>query len=82
MDQSLLLEQLRGAMAAANDDVPLYRRLRGMIEALVSAGTLKPGDLLPGERILADALGLSRVTVRKAIETLVEEGRLHRRHQK
>jgi GntR family transcriptional regulator len=80
MDHGSLLDRLRGAMDLADAGLPLYRRLKSAVEALVGAGILKPGDLLPGERTLADALGLSRVTVRKAIETLVEEGRLKRRH--
>lgn len=78
MDQTL--DQLRAGMAGPDNGLPLYKRLRTALEELVSRGVLKPGDVLPGERTLAEALALSRVTVRKAIEALVEEGRLRRRH--
>jgi len=80
MDQTSLLERLRRGLDTADSGLPLYRRLRGVIEALVASGVLKPGDPLPGERVLAEGLDLSRVTVRKAIDVLVEEGRLRRRH--
>jgi GntR family transcriptional regulator len=38
-----------------------------------------PGSQLPAERSLAESLGVSRMTLRKAIDLLVEEGRLERR---
>lgn len=40
---------------------------------------LRPGDRIPSERDLADVLGLSRQTVRRALEDLVREGTLERR---
>ena len=39
---------------------------------------LKIDDRLPGERVLAKELGISYMTVRKAVENLVEEGALYR----
>lgn len=38
-----------------------------------------PGTQLPAERPLAESLGISRMTLRKAIDLLIEEGRLERR---
>lgn len=58
---------------------PLYLRLRKLVRDAVEAGTLSEADALPGERDLADMLGVSRVTVRKAIEGLVDEGVLLQR---
>ena len=43
--------------------------LRGAIESSV----LAPDDALPPERDLADEFGVSRITVRKAIDGLVAE---------
>jgi GntR family transcriptional regulator len=77
---SAVIEKVRHELAGADPGLPLYKRLRAAVADLVAAGTLKPGEALPGERVLADALGLSRVTVRKAIEALVEDGLLRRRH--
>jgi GntR family transcriptional regulator len=58
---------------------PLYLRLRKLVRDAVAAGQLPEHEALPGERDLADMLGVSRVTVRKAIEGLVEEGVLVQR---
>ncbi|UFN45050.1 GntR family transcriptional regulator [Nocardioides okcheonensis] len=41
--------------------------------------SLGPGDLLPAERVLAQELGVARMTLRRAIDTLVADGRLVRR---
>lgn len=80
MDESTLLKHFSTEMASTNAATPLHRRLRAVIEDAVRTGFLKPGAMLPGERVMADNLSLSRVTVRKAIEQLVGEGLLHRHH--
>ncbi|TIN58957.1 MAG: GntR family transcriptional regulator, partial [Mesorhizobium sp.] len=67
-------------MEATASDVPLYRRLKSAIEAAIRSNALKAGAVLPGERVLAEALSISRVTVRKALALLEEEGQLNRRH--
>lgn len=62
-----------------DDPAPLYLRLEGAIRDAVAAGTLAPGDALPAERELAAELGISRVTVRKALAGLVAAGLLVQR---
>lgn len=58
---------------------PLYLQLqRHIAQALISGG-LAPGDCLPAERDIATMTGLSRVTVRKAIQELVTTGQLVQR---
>lgn len=42
--------------------------------------TLPVGERLAGERDLAARLGVARMTLRRAVDLLVEEGRLERRH--
>lgn len=79
MDGQALIGHLQEVLDT-NSTLPLYRQLSGAIAALVSAGKLKLGDPLPSERVLADELDLSRVTVRKAIESLEEDGLARRRH--
>ncbi|OLP62249.1 phage tail protein [Xaviernesmea oryzae] len=69
----------REALAAAGPG-PLYRRLRQVLEQAVTAGPLSPGDALPPERDLAEAAGISRVTLRKALDELVRQGLFERRH--
>lgn len=58
---------------------PLYLQLQQSIEDAVRKGAIKPDDALPGERDLAKQLGISRVTVRKAITGLVKKGVLVQR---
>lgn len=50
------------------------------IESSIRAGQLTPGDRLDGEVGLAEGLGVSRQTIRKAIDELVRQGLLVRRH--
>lgn len=57
-----------------------YLRVRQSLQKMIEGGELKPGQALPGERELARMLALSRVTVRKAIAGLAEEGVLTQRH--
>ncbi len=59
--------------------VPLYYQLAQQLEAAISGGTLAPGDLLGNEVDLSVRLGLSRPTVRQAIQSLVDKGLLVRR---
>lgn len=67
-------------MAAEQADAPIYRRLKSAIEAAIRTNRFSSGALLPGERGIADGLGISRVTVRKALALLQEEGQITRRH--
>ena len=70
----LQLEHLQEATGG-----PLYVKLKQAIEQAIRSETLKNGDALPAERDIAVSAGISRVTVRKAIDDLVQEGLLVRR---
>lgn len=59
--------------------VPLYFQLSQQLEAAIEQGRLLPGSLLGNEIELAGRLGLSRPTVRQAIQALVDKGLLIRR---
>lgn len=74
-----LLDRLRARLAKPGPTEPLYARLAREIDHEIHLGHLVRGETLPGERVLAENLALSRVTVRKAIDGLVETGRLVRR---
>ncbi len=58
---------------------PLYQQLREHVLRMIRSGQLEPGGALPAERVLAEILGVSRLTVRKAFDSLVAEGVLVRR---
>jgi GntR family transcriptional regulator len=59
-----------------HDPAPLYLLLQRHIREAVRSGELRPRDVLPSERDMAERLGLSRVTVRKALRGLAESGLL------
>ncbi|MDH6138170.1 DNA-binding transcriptional MocR family regulator [Kitasatospora sp. GP30] len=58
---------------------PRYRRIAEAAAAAVQRRLALPGDRLPPERLLADALAVSRGTVVRAYERLVENGLVERR---
>jgi DNA-binding GntR family transcriptional regulator len=59
--------------------VPLYFQVAQQIEEAIERGDLGPGARLDNEIQLADRLGLSRPTVRRAIQELVQKGLLVRK---
>jgi len=59
--------------------VPLYFQVAQQIEHAISEGALAPGDRLDNEISLAEQIGLSRPTMRRAIQELVDKGLLVRK---
>ncbi|WP_248927917.1 GntR family transcriptional regulator [Paenibacillus hamazuiensis] len=61
---------------------PLYFQLKQIIQEDINRGTYKAGQQLPPESELCETYGVSRITARRAISDLVEEGVLHRQQGK
>jgi len=59
--------------------VPLYHQLAGQLSAAVADGRLAPGDPFENELAMCQRLQLSRPTVRRAIQEMVDQGLLVRR---
>ena len=59
-----------------SDSLPLYQQLQRGLREAIEKRILGPDDALPSERQLAEDLGVSRITVRKAIDGLAAEGLL------
>lgn len=79
------MTDVSGAMFAEGPVVlppggPLYLQLKRWIEDAIRRGAINPGDALPSERDLALRADVSRVTVRKAVQQLVQDGVLVQRH--
>jgi DNA-binding GntR family transcriptional regulator len=53
---------------------PAYAQLTNILRRSMAAGILRPGDQLPSEAQLCERYGVSPMTVRRAINTLVEQG--------
>ena len=62
-----------------SSSLPLYQQLQRALRDAIENGVIAPQDALPPERDLAEMLGVSRITVRKAIDELAEEGLLVRK---
>jgi GntR family transcriptional regulator len=58
--------------------IPLYQQVRIDLLNLLQSGILKPGDMLPPEKDLAEAYHISRQTLRQAVGQLVNEKLLER----
>ena len=69
-------------MLLTNTEVPLYEQLFILLRRVIEYGELHPGDKLPSERDLAYRHGISRDTVRKAVDLLEQSGYVHRHHGK
>ncbi len=49
---------------------PLYQQVKERLLERIQSGTWRPGQLIPNEFVLADELGVSQGTVRKALSEL------------
>lgn len=61
---------------------PLYHQLKQIVRAEIERGTYQPGDRIPTESELIQSFGVSRITVRQALDELEAEGLIVRRHGK
>ncbi len=59
--------------------IPMYQQLAEQLTSAIRSGRLKPGDPVENELSLAERLGLSRPTVRRAIAELDAQGLVVRR---
>jgi GntR family transcriptional regulator len=67
------------AWTRSDEGTPLYLQLARSLREHISSGGIAPGSALPSERDLSEMAGMSRVTVRKGIEQLIDEGVLVRK---
>ena len=54
--------------------VKLYTQVLEQVKSMIAQGVYKKGDLLPSEKELIEMMGVSRITVRKALQILSEAG--------
>lgn len=59
-------------------DAPAYSQLESQLATLIETGRLTVGDRLPSERLLASAVGVSRLTARAALAALARRGLVER----
>lgn len=69
-------------MIKKSSPVPIYFQLEQAIRELIDKKELKPGDMIPSEREYAEKFQISRMTVRQALNNLVNDGYLQRERGK
>jgi len=62
--------------------IPLYHQLSQSLLTQITNGKLSPGDALPPERELTATYSVSRITVRRAVDELENEGYVRREQGK
>lgn len=62
-----------------SNKIPVYIRMHNQIRKLIVSEAWKKGEKIPSERSLAQEFGVSRMTARQAVSSLVDEGMLERR---
>jgi GntR family transcriptional regulator len=60
------------------NDTPIYRQILESINEGIANGTYPRGSTIPSEPELCRVFGTTRMTVRRAIDALVGEGKLYR----
>lgn len=70
--------RITGNKIYPNSNRPLYLQLKDILVEKIESGEFEPGDAIPSERALTEMYDISRVTVRKCIGNMVEEGYLIR----
>jgi GntR family transcriptional regulator len=74
-DQKIVRKQL----TLSPGPVPLYHQLEQDLRARIKGQEFKIGEALPTEERICAEYGVSRITVRRALETLIAEGLINKR---
>jgi GntR family transcriptional regulator len=59
--------------------IPLYYQLENVLREKITSGNFEAGDRIPTELELIEEYGVSRITVRQALQALAEEGLIERK---
>ena len=70
------LAPFEGLTFGPRQDSPIWQQIYDHILGLIEAGALSPGEQLPGEIHMAASLGVTRITLRRALQQLQNEGHL------
>lgn len=65
---------------SGDGSVPIYQQIKDAITDKIKRGDWQPGQLIPSENQLAEALGASRMTINRPLRELAAEGLLRRVH--
>ncbi|HEY8891534.1 MAG TPA: GntR family transcriptional regulator [Clostridium sp.] len=65
-----------------DNPIPLHYQIKEILQEMIENEVLKPGESIPTERELCEIQGVSRMTVNKAIMSLVNDGLIYREQGK
>ena len=65
-------------MSQARDAFPLYAQIKNHIKAQLESGLWRVGERIPSEAQLSEDFSVSRMTARRAVQELADEGLLER----
>jgi len=71
---------MSGNQLDRENGIPLYVQIRESLRERFQSGEYEVGALLPSEEALAREYGVSRMTLRHALDDLVKEGLIIRKH--
>ena len=71
-----LLAGFEDVVFRSRSDMPIWQQIYDHILGLIETSFLAPGSQLPGENHMADKLGVTRITLRRALQQLQREGHL------
>lgn len=70
---------MQNVIPEKNSSTPLYIQIANKLRKQINDGAIASGEALPSERDLCELTGASRVTIRKAVDQLIDEGLLFRK---
>jgi GntR family transcriptional regulator len=79
MQQDFQKGTAKTAPVSADAGVPLHRQLFLVLHDEIDRGVIAPGEALPTEQTLCDQFGVSRITVRRALADLAQQGYIERK---
>ncbi|MCF6370855.1 phosphonate metabolism transcriptional regulator PhnF [Rhizobium halophilum] len=71
-----ILAGFGGVVFRPRSDLAIWQQIYDHILGLIETGFLAPGSQLPGETHMAEKLGVTRITLRRALQQLQREGQL------
>ncbi len=71
-------DDLTGRLVDETLPTPLYHQIYLLLRERIVSGRVRRGELLPGEQDLARRLGVSRITVKRALNELASRGLVER----
>jgi len=81
----MLIKSLKSDWAAAEDAssrVPLYHQLYSSLKRGITSGEVQYGEQMPTEQQLSEALDISRITAKRAMDELANDGLIARQRGK